>query len=127
VLEAQIVLMVSPGAPTPSAAHLTNATATNPSAVVNGEMTIPVLDEQIDLARLLAHQEPRPWLIGQASGPTTLPMTTTGETAPTADGRPFAELLGHGANFALDSNVHCTSSTGASCGPNRLLNRRRCN
>ena len=62
LLEAEIVLMVSP-AVTGSIRCTWKATATNLSAVAEGETSIPVLEEQIDLSPLLAHREPRPWVL----------------------------------------------------------------
>ena len=39
------------------------ATATNLSAVGKGDFSIPLVDDLFDLGSLLAHREPRPWVI----------------------------------------------------------------
>lgn len=62
VLEADLVLMLMPNVSGPIRCTWT-ATATNLSAVGKGEFSIPVVDDSVDLGSLLAHREPRPWVI----------------------------------------------------------------
>lgn len=62
VLEGDLVLMVLPNVPGPIQCKWT-ATATNLSAVGEGEFSIPVVDDPVSLDSLLAHREPRPWVI----------------------------------------------------------------
>lgn len=62
VLEAELVLMVMPNVSGPIRCTWT-ATATNQSAVGEGEFSIPLVDDVLDLSSLLAHREPRPWVI----------------------------------------------------------------
>ena len=62
VLEADLVLMVMPNVSGPIRCTWT-ATASNLSAVGKGEFSIPLVDDLVDLGSLLAHREPRPWVI----------------------------------------------------------------
>lgn len=62
VMDADFVLMVMPNVSGPIRCTW-KATATNLSAVAKGELSIPLVDDQVELGLLLAHREPRPWVI----------------------------------------------------------------